>query len=209
MIRVTTALRRDLVAGSVAGLVGAAGFAAAHAALIVPIWTRAGSGLLSGTLAGTVAGWAYAELGFDPARAGIQRRLAAHLGAGAAFGALLWLAVVPVTLADALLRALGVLPRYESAGVVLAVFLAIGAGALLGWRRTHTWRAVVAGASATLMLTIAMVGPVPVGRSLRAFAIFLAVLPVAAVAGAVLGTLSWSLQRSGASAAPQAETSHA
>jgi hypothetical protein len=61
----------------------------------------------------------------------------------------------------------------------------------------RTRRAAIAGASATLLLTIAMAGPVPVGRSLRALGIFLAVLPAAVVGGAILAGLSWSLGRVG------------
>ncbi|MBC7788615.1 MAG: hypothetical protein H7Z74_01605 [Anaerolineae bacterium] len=49
---------------------------------------------------------------------------------------------------------------------------------------------MISGAVATLALTIAMAGPVPVARSLRAFGIFLAVLPAAALAGGVLALLT-------------------
>jgi hypothetical protein len=157
-------------------------FAVAHAIVIVPVWNRSAFGLLSGALAGAVAGWAYTELGFD-----------ARAASGARFGALLWLAVVPVTLADALLRMLGIAPRYEIVAVIVAVVLALGGGALLGWRRTRRWRAAVAGAAATMLLTMAMAGPVPVGRSVRALAIFLALLPTAIVGGVVLGGISRAL----------------
>jgi hypothetical protein len=165
--------------------------------IIVPIWNRSTFGLFSGALAGSVAGWAYTDLGLDPARTGTGRTLWAHLGAGARFGALLWLAVVPVTLADALLRVLRIAPRYELVAVGVAVILALTGGALLGWRLVRTRRAAIAGASATLLLTIAMAGPVPVGRSLRALGIFLAVLPAAVVGGVILAGLSWSLGRVG------------
>jgi hypothetical protein len=77
------------------------------------------------------------------------------------------------------------------------VLLALVAGGLLGRWRTYTRRAAISGAAATLMLTIAMAGPVPVGRSLRAVSIFLAVLPTAVTAGAILGVLSWSLRSIG------------
>lgn len=148
----------------------------------MPIWNRSAFGLFSGALAGAVAGWAYTELRFD-----------ARVASGARFGALLWLAVVPVTLADAILRMLGIAPRHELVAVVVAVVLGLGGGALLGWWRTRRWRAAVAGAAATMLLTMAMAGPVPVGRSVRALAIFLAVLPAAIVGGAVLGRLSRAL----------------
>ncbi|MFN2563694.1 MAG: hypothetical protein ABR499_01615 [Gemmatimonadaceae bacterium] len=201
-LTLSPALRRNLVAGALAGLCGALSFALAHAIVIVPIWSRSAFGLVSGALAGTVAGWTYTELGFEPSRVNREPRVSAHAGAGAQFGALLWLAVAPVTLADALLRSLGVVPRYELVAVGVAVVLAIGAGALLGWRRMRSRRAAIAGASATLLLTVAMAGPVPIGRSLRALTIFLAVFPAAVAAGAVLGALSWSLRRVRAFATP-------
>ena len=163
----------------------------------MPIWNRSAFGFFSGALAGTVAGWAYTELGFDRIHAGSERRVWTHVASGAWFGALLWLAVVPVSLADALLRALGIAPRYELVAVGVAVSLAVGSGALLGWRRVRTRRAAIAGASATMLLTMAMAGPVPVGRSLRAFTIFLAVLPAAVVGGSILAALSGSLRRAG------------
>jgi hypothetical protein len=184
-------------------LCGAIVFALAHAIVIVPIWSRSGFGFLSGAIAGAVAGWAFTELGFDRTRTRAARGIRTQLASGACFGALLWLAVVPVTLADALLRILGVAPRYELVAVGVAVVLALSGGALLGWRRARTRRAAIAAASATMLLTVAMAGPVPVGRSLRALGIFLAVLPAAVAGGVILGGLSWSLGRVGFSAPPQ------
>lgn len=169
-------------AGAVAGLVAALFFAAAHALIIVPIWDRMTGGLAFGVGAGAVAGWAYHELYGVTA----QRVWSAALR-GAIFGALLWLTVAPVSLVDAALRFVGFLPRYELAGVVIAVALAITSGAVWGWRGTKRKRGAVAVAAAALALTIAMGGPVPIGRSVWALGIFLAVLPAAIVAGAVVG----------------------
>jgi len=208
LIGIGAALRRNLIAGALAGLGGALAFATAHAILIIPIWTRSASGLVSGALAGAAAGWAYTELGFD-ARAARTRRTVGRVAVGASFGALLWIAVVPVTLADALLRALGLAPRYELLAVGVAVALALTSGALLGWRLVRSRRAAVAGAAATMLLTIAMAGPVPVARSARALAIFLAVLPVAAVGGATLVALSSWLERAGLFVAAQRDAHRA
>jgi hypothetical protein len=182
-----------VIAGAAAGLCGALAFALAHAIIIVPIWNRSGSGLFSGALAGAAAGWAYTELRFDLARLGVVGRIGDHLASGARFGALLWVAVVPVTVADALLRIFGLDPRTELVAVGVAVLLALAGGALLGWRRMRTRRAAIAAASATLLLTIAMVGPVPIARSPRALGIFFAVLPAAVVGGVILAALSWLL----------------
>ncbi len=172
-------LRRNLIAGALAGLAGGLLFATAHAFIIVPIWSRLASGLLSGVAAGVVAGWAYTELRFD-----------ASITSGAQFGALLWFAVTPVTLVDAVLRALGFANRYEIVEVVVAVALALAGGAFLGQWRARRRRAIISGAAAALVLTMAMAGPVPIARNARALGIFLAVLPAALISGAVLGGLS-------------------
>ena len=127
------------------------------------------------------------ELGFGRASADQSRSWAADAAGGLRFGALLWLVVVPVTLADTALRLAGIAPRFELLAVVVAVGLAIAGGALLGSRLGGTRRAMVAGATATLLLTIAMAGPVPLPNGRRAVAIFLSVLPACMIAGLILG----------------------
>src|SRR5687767_15414677 len=183
MPRVRLALLAGFFSGLAAGLV----FAAAHALLIVPIWNRMAFGLTSAAVAGLAAGWAFVGLGFDRARADQPRSWAADAAAGLRFGALLWLAVVPVTLADTAFRLAGLAPRFELLAVVVAVCLAITGGALHGLRLAGTRRAIVAGAAATLLLTVAMPGPVPLPNGRRAVAIFLSVLPACMTAGLILG----------------------
>jgi hypothetical protein len=172
-----------LLAGALSGLLGALLFATAHALLIVPIWDRMGTGLLAGVVVGAVAGWALAETLPEVQGASAASGAAAI---GARFGALLWVLVAPVTAADIALRAAGLVGRLEIVRVVVAVALALGSGGVWGWHRTRRARGAVAGAAATLGLTMAMGGPVAITRSTRALGIFLAVLPAAAIAGAVL-----------------------
>jgi hypothetical protein len=171
-----------VVAGAVAGVLAGLVFAVLHAIIIVPIWDRMMGGLAFGAIAGAVGAWAYHELypAAEPTFGNAALR-------GAVFGVLLWLAVAPATLADAILRAAGVLPRLELLGVVIALVITIGIGALWGWRRTRRQRGAAAVATATLALLIAMAGPVPIGRSIWAFGIFLAVLPASIIAGIVVG----------------------
>ena len=175
--------RRNLLAGVLAGLGGALVFATVHAILIVPIWTRAAGGFAFGAVAGGAIGLAYTELAFE-----------ARAHAGVRFGALLWLVVAPVTLVDATLRALQA-PRSETIAVVVAVALSLAGGALLGWARARSWRAVLAGGAAALALMLVMGGPVAVGRGPRGVGIFFGVLLAAAVGGALLGSLSCWLGR--------------
>ena len=182
-VETRSATRQAVLAGGVSGLAAALVFATAHAMIIVPIWSRMGRGIGFAVLSGLAAGWAFAELGFMPRGAHARRD---YIMAGARYGALLWLAVAPVTLVDAMLCLTGVSARSEIVTVIVAVTLAIASGALLGHRRVGSYRARIAGASATLMLTIAMAGPVPIPNGARAIGIFLAVLPACLVAGVVL-----------------------
>jgi hypothetical protein len=184
--RIPDEIGPGLVGGLLSGLVGALLFATAHAFLIVPIWTRMGSGLVFGALAGTAAAWALLEN--YPTLMEAPPRQAAWVGAR--FGGILWLLVAPVTAADALMRAVGIAPRFELFAVGVAVVLALGSGATFGWRQTRSRGGMISSALATLALTLAMAGPVPVARSPRAFAIFVAVLPAAVLAGGVLALVA-------------------
>ena len=175
-------LRAALLAGAIAGLGAGLVFATAHAVLIVPIWDRMIGGLAFGVLAGAGAAWAFTELYPDA-----EADLKGSAYAGARFGGLLWLAAAPATVVDAALRSTGVTAAIKWIEVPIAVLMFVTAGALLGRSRRSGRRAMIAGAVATLLLGVAMAGPVPVMRSPRAFGIFLAVLPAALVAGAIVG----------------------
>jgi|GEM_PF-1663009 len=172
-----------VLAGALSGVTGGLLFATLHAILIVPIWGRMTSGLVFGAVAGAGAGWAFAECFPGVIRVRSKR----GVGSGALFGALLWVAVAPVTAADAILRSTGLAPRYELLAVAVAVVLAVAGGGGLGWVLTRRSRAALAGAVAGLLLIVAMAGPVPVGRGPRARNIFLAVFPAAVLGGIALG----------------------
>jgi hypothetical protein len=189
-------VRASIAAGAVAGLGAGLVFATLHAFLIVPIWDRMMGGLFGAAVTGSVVGWAYAELYPE------YPDVAASALFGSRYGALLWLAVVPVSLVDAVLHAAGVPPRYELVRVAVAVVLAVAAGAVWGWRRTGRKRAMAASAAATLGLTMAMGGPVPIAKNVWAFGIFLAVLPASTVAGAILGASVALLRRRAIAMAP-------
>lgn len=183
----TDRFRRELagaLAGMLAGFAAALAFSAAHAAIIIPIWNRMGFGIASAVVAGAACGWAFVAVHADAIECTEMR-----LVHGVRFGFLLWIAVAPVTAVDAVLRATGLAPRFELLAVAVAVVTAIGCGATLGWRIRRNRRGAVAGAAATMLLTVAMAGPVPVANSARAMGIFLAVLPSTMIAGAVLAAL--------------------
>jgi hypothetical protein len=189
--RVSSEVVAGILAGALSGVAGALLFATLHAFIIVPIWNRMTSGLAWGAIAGAGAGWAFAECYPEAIRTRTNR----GVGIGARFGAFLWLAIAPVTGADASLRAAGLASRDELLAVVVAVVLAVAGGAALGWLITRRFRGALAGAAAGLLLTIAMAGPVPVGRSIRAFNIFLAVVPAAVLGGIAVSLLAPSIFR--------------
>ena len=141
-------------------------------------------GLVFGVIAGAAAGWAYAEL--EPA---------ASLRSGLVYGMLLWLSVVPVTLTNAALRSNGFAIEHRAMTDAIAIVLAVAGGVAVGWLRRRTWHATVACAVAAVVLTLAMGGPVPVGRSVRAVEILFAVLVAALIGGAIVGMLEPRLRR--------------
>ncbi|HJU65303.1 MAG TPA: hypothetical protein VJ596_06470 [Gemmatimonadaceae bacterium] len=179
-----------LLAGALSGLLAGLLFATAHALIIVPIWTRMTRGLVSAALAGTAIAWGYGEMVVRQRPSIGATSAAASLRAGARFGALLWLAVAPVTLVCAMFPGRGFVRRYEMLEVIVAVVLALAGGAVLGHHLAGTWRARIAGAASALLLTVTMAGPVPIENSARALGIFLAVLPACVVAGALLGWIA-------------------
>lgn len=143
-------------------------------------------GLVFGVVAGATAGWAYAEL---------RPNAPASLKSGLAFGVLLWISVVPVTLTNAALRASGFAIEHRTLTDAIAVVLALAGGAALGWLRTRRMRAVLACSAAALVVTMAMGGPVPVGRNVRAVEILFAVLAASLIGGAVVGLLAPRFER--------------
>jgi hypothetical protein len=172
-----------VIAGGVAGLGAGLLFATIHAIVIVPIWGRMTQGLVFGVLAGMAAGWAFAELKVEHTPAHSRLR------DGVTFGVLLWLAVVPVTLANAFLRHTGFAKTHEAITDTIAVILAVLGGSVLGWVLSHRRRGAAAGAAGVLMLTAAMGGPVPVARSVRAVEILFAVLAASVLGGIILAFL--------------------
>ena len=185
-----TRARDAMVAGGLGGLAAGLVFATAHAFIIEPIWNRMFGGLAGATLVGAIVGWCYVELtGREPSAPRDEVRR------GALFGALLWVSVTPVSLVDAAVRAADLGrpdPFYDIAMAAIAALV----GGLWGWHRTRRLRGAVAGITATVALTMAMGGPVPIGRNVWALGIFLAVLPASVIAGALLGfTLSRARRR--------------
>jgi hypothetical protein len=189
-----TNARTYAVAGAIAGLVAGLAFAGAHALIITPVWSRMFGGLVFGVIAGTVAGWAYGEL--QP------EGMAATLRTGLTYGLMLWLSIVPVTLTNAWLRATGFAYEHRTATDVIAVAVAIAGGVVLGVLRGKRRRAVVASALAAVVVTMAMGGPVPVGRNVRTVEILFGVLLASLIGGAAVGIIEPRLRRTASDPRP-------
>lgn len=169
-----SAIRRVITAGSVVGVVGAVSFAAVHALLILPIWSRIPGGLLQSIPIGIALVWAFDQL------ARVRGwRTAAH---GASFGAVMFLTLVPGTAFANALR-LASLPAGDWPATVVTVAIAGGAGWIAGWMLTRERRAARAIAVATLVLTIGASGPIPVVNSARAASLFVGFIPICMLAG--------------------------
>ena len=181
-------------AGAAAGLLAGLAFAGAHALIITPIWSRMIMGLAFGVIAGAVAGWAYGEL--QPA--GVP----ASMGTGLAYGIMLWLSIVPVTLTNAALRANGFAYQHRDVTDAIAIVVAIAGGVVLGALRGRGWRSTFACALAAVVVTMAMGGPVPVGRNVRTVEILFGVMLASLIGGLAVGVIEPRVRRRFAGARP-------
>jgi len=174
-----------LFAGVLTGLASALAFATVHAILIVPIWTRMLNGVPFAILTGIAIAWA-----MDATAAARGPLTVAVAGC---FGGALWLTLTPATILENGLRLAGRrIP--ESLGVAAAVSLAVVSGGCVGWFVTRRRRGVLAWAGASLALTLAMGGPIPVVNAARAAWLHAAFLPMCAGAAitSVIARRAWA-----------------
>jgi hypothetical protein len=172
-----------LIAGVLAGLLGVALFGVIHAAIIVPIWTRLSGGIPFAVGAGLAIGWAFYEIR-GPARlnAGVIRALA--------FGFLLWATLIPMTLFGVIVRATGIHGQDDAWEVVVELVLTFGTGVAAGRLISGRWRAALALGTASLALTLAQAGPIPVMNSGRAASLFAALAAVYLICMIALGPIA-------------------
>jgi hypothetical protein len=189
---------RIAAGGALLGVFGVLAFGTVHALLIMPIWGRLAGGLPFTIAAGTALAWAYREF---------SRSRPRRVTTGIAFGAIVWLSLLPMTAFALWLRRSGLRPSFGDAEIAIELILAAASGALAVWlaaAKTATGNASVTAcvsagwlacrsrmgaltmAIAMPVLTAAMAGPVPAGNSVRAAALFATFLPIYLAAGAVL-----------------------
>ncbi len=173
-----------VLTGLAGGATAMALFIVIHSLLIFPLWNRMGSGVPLALMGGV--GLAVA---FD--RAARHTRWRSVRG-GAVFGALMFTTVAPATLFSNALRLAGLSANgWPATTGVLAIALASGAAA--GWFVVRRRDGAIAFAAATLALTAAMAGPIPVVNGPRAAWLFAGFLPICVCAGAALALARASL----------------
>ncbi|HMF98813.1 MAG TPA: hypothetical protein VKE96_31145 [Vicinamibacterales bacterium] len=167
-------LIRALIAGAAAGGAGFSGFVTVHSFLIAPIWGRSVQGIQSALLAGIALAWAF--------EAHHGNEIVRPLSDGARFGAIIFATLVPATVFANAMRFAGLHPN-DWPGLVMPTAIAAAAGAVAGWRLTGHVRET---AVATIALTVAMAGQIPVVNSPRAAWLFVAFLPLCIAGGITL-----------------------
>ena len=138
-------------------------------------------GLPLALVAGMTFSWAYDVVA--------RVRGSRSLTDGVQFGALMAVTLVPATLVNAALRLGGVRVQDGMAGAALAVALAIASGAASGWLLTRRRDASLAFAVATVTMTLAAGGPLPVAQSVRGLWLSLAFVPICLAGGIVVAAL--------------------
>jgi hypothetical protein len=167
-----------LAAGAIAGAVGATLFLAIHAILLVPIWFSLARALTTGAIAGAVIAYAFAV--FD--RHDVP---GPSLLRGALFGVYLWLALLPPSIVELLLKlSFPAIAEPIEVPLVLAA-LVLPTGAVV-WLYRRTARAVAAGILAMIALFILAGGPVGPEQFRRGAPLFVSLLPIFAAAGVCL-----------------------
>jgi hypothetical protein len=177
-----------LIAGAATGLLGVVLFGAAHALIIMPIWTRLFGGVPFALVAGLAMGWALKE---------ILASSRWHEGSvsGFAFGFLVLLTMLPMTAFTVLVRATGLHRTEGYWEIVVESLLATAAGALSGLLITRRWRPAIATGAASLAVALTQAGPIPAMNSARAAWLFMALALIYPVCGLALGFLSSAILR--------------
>jgi len=158
-----------LIAGALTGLLSVALFGVIHAVIIVQIWTRLSGGIPFAVGAGLAIGWAFYEL---------RARLNARVIGALVFGFLLWATLIPMTLFGVIVRATGIHGQDDAWEVVIELVLTFSTGVTAGRLISGRWRAALALGMASLALTLAQAGPIPVMNSGRAASLFAALAVV-------------------------------
>jgi hypothetical protein len=173
--------RRIILIGCILGFVSLALFAGLHALVVKPVWTQLAQGIPFVIAIGVSVSWAYHEFVKS-----VPKRVCA--AGGLRFGALIWLSALPATaLANIVRVRTGTsLPLWVD---LTALALSLAGGALALWLVTRSRRAAISGAVAATVLLALAGGPLPVIRGGRVVELWVSLLVLETVGGAVLAWL--------------------
>ena len=166
------------VAGAIAGVLGATLFLAMHAVLLVPIWFSLARAVVTGAVGGAVIGYAFGVLAVQDLHRPSLRR-------GAAFGACLWLALLPPSVVELALKTVvpTVADPVDVALVLTALVLPTGIGA---WHYGRARRAVATAIVALIVLFVATGGPLGPAQFRRGAWLLVGFLPIFIMVGVCL-----------------------
>lgn len=164
---------RLLLAGAAAGGAGFTAFVLVHSLLVAPIWDRCAHGIPFALIAGIGLAWAFDAQTRDESRL---------IAAGVRFGAVMFATLVPATIFANGCRLAGLHPN-DGAFVATSTAIAAASGAAAGQVIARRARET---AAATIALTVAMAGQIPVVNSARAAWLFAAFLPICIAGGLAL-----------------------
>lgn len=174
--------RTHLLAIAVLTLGGTALFGVLHALLIGPIWTRLASGLPRAVLTSIGMTWCYSEL--------LSRdRLRRGAAGGLLFGGAIWLALLPVILVAALLRAAGARSRLGWLEPPLDLFVVAATGAVVGFALTRSARGTASAAACMVGVLGVLNAPFAIEMDPLQRMLMLGFLPIYIAAGVVLSLL--------------------
>ena len=169
----------SVIAGATLGLLGAVLFAVAHAVLISPVWSSLLGGLPISLAVGGACGLAFARIW-----ATARRRV--RISDGARFGLLLWISLLPVTLVAAGLRWAGMHDAESSLEVLGLVIVSAASGAGLGYAVNQRRGDAAILSVATVLLVLAMGGPIAVGQSATGVGLYVAFAGLLPLCGSLL-----------------------
>ena len=170
-------LTRVCLAGAAAGVTATTLFVVIHSLLIFPIWHRVVGGLPFGLIGGIGLAGAFEHIACLSGWRSIR--------GGARFGAVMFATLAPATVFSNGLRVAG-LHANDWPGFVGSLAIAVTSGAAAGWWITRRKSGVRMFAVATLALTVAMAGPIPVVNGSRAAWLFVGFFPICVGAGMAL-----------------------
>jgi hypothetical protein len=174
--------RAHALAIAVLTLGGTAIFGVLHALLIEPIWPRLAGGLPRAMLTSVGMTWCYSEL--------LSRgRLRRGIAGGLLFGGAIWLALLPVSLVAAILRAAGVRSQLGWLEPPLDLFVVAATGAVAGFALTRSARGTASAAACMAGVLGVLNAPLAIELDALQRMLLLGLLPIYAAAGMVLSML--------------------